>query len=303
MDKDKAEEELLVEELAEAADAAVAEEPDLAEVVFAPPVERRFLMKEEFLVIRKSALNAAPPWSVDKSELELIILYDNNPGDPQFQTDWGFSCFVSGLEKTILFDTGTNGKILISNMEKAGISPGELQVVVLSHFHRDHTGGLGALLTINSQLEVWLPGFFPQDFKHGIWAKGGRVKEVTSAEKIFSNAYTTGVVIGWIREQSLVLDTGEGLVLITGCAHSRIVKILERVKEQFRKDIYLAMGGFHLAGFEKNEIREILGRFREFGVKKTAPSHCTGGEARALFEEEYGDDFFALGVGKRLKIP
>jgi 7,8-dihydropterin-6-yl-methyl-4-(beta-D-ribofuranosyl)aminobenzene 5'-phosphate synthase len=110
------------------------------------------------------------------------------------------------------------------------------------------------------------------------------------------------VIEGWIKEQSLVLDTEKGLVLMTGCAHPRIVHIIARVKEIFRKDISLALGGFHLAGFEEKEIREIIRKFRDSGIKKVGPAHCSGDEARALFYKEYKDDCIEIGVGKKIKI-
>jgi 7,8-dihydropterin-6-yl-methyl-4-(beta-D-ribofuranosyl)aminobenzene 5'-phosphate synthase len=63
----------------------------------------------------------------------MTIVYDNNPFDEKLERDWGFSCFIKGLEKSILFDTGTNGRSLLSNMEKLGILPEEIDLVFLSH--------------------------------------------------------------------------------------------------------------------------------------------------------------------------
>jgi len=84
----------------------------------------------------------------------------------------GFSCYLEGLEKTILFDTGGNGEILVSNLEKLGLDVTKIKVVVLSHFHGDHTGGLNELLRRNPGMEVWLPDHFPENFKDGIRKKG-----------------------------------------------------------------------------------------------------------------------------------
>jgi len=232
----------------------------------------------------------------------MIIVYDNNPFDEKLESDWGFSCFIKGFEKSILFDTGTNGHILLSNMGKLGIRPEEIEMVFLSHAHKDHTGGLDALLTQNSKIEVWLPDFFSSSFKDAIKKKGGTVKEVRNFQKICERAHTSGVIPGWIKEQSLILDTDKGLILITGCAHPRIVKIISTVKELLKKDIYMVFGGFHLAGFNKGEIKEIIDRFQDSGVKKVGPCHCSGDEARRLFAEEYKDDFIKIGEGKEIKV-
>jgi 7,8-dihydropterin-6-yl-methyl-4-(beta-D-ribofuranosyl)aminobenzene 5'-phosphate synthase len=110
------------------------------------------------------------------------------------------------------------------------------------------------------------------------------------------------VIEGWIKEQSLVLDTERGLVLMTGCAHPRIVRIIDRVRDVFKKNIFMALGGFHLAGFEKAEIREIIRKFRSSEIQKVGLAHCSGDEARTLFQEEYQDDFIKVGVGTKIEI-
>ncbi len=234
--------------------------------------------------------------------IQLSVVYDNNPYDERLKTDWGFSCFVEGLEKRVLFDSGANGQILLSNLEKLGIQPSRIDGVVLSHAHRDHTGGLEDLLVLNPNIEVWLPQFFASDFKDQVRKKGAKVVEVTTSQKICQGAHTSGVIEGWIKEQSLVLDTDKGLVLMTGCAHPRILHIISRVRDMFKKDIFMALGGFHLAGFEKKEIKEIIRGFRDSGIKKLGLGHCSGDEARALFYEEYKDDYVEIGVGKKIKI-
>jgi len=232
----------------------------------------------------------------------MSVVYDNNPYDGRLKTDWGFSCFVEGLEKSILFDSGADGQILLSNLEKLGIQPERIDAVFLSHTHRDHTGGLKDLLARNSKIEVWLPHFFASDFKDPIRAKGAKVVEVKESREICEDASTSGVIEGWIKEQSLVLDTEKGLVLMTGCAHPRIVHIIARVRDIFKKDIFMALGGFHLAGFEEKEIKEIIRRFRNSVIRKVGLGHCSGDEARALFHEEYKEDFVEIGVGKKIEI-
>lgn len=251
-----------------------------------------------FLVI----LNIGAIEMKNTNPIQMIIVYDNNPFDEKLEMDWGFSCFIKGLEKSILFDTGTNGRILLSNMEKLGIRPEEIDLVFLSHAHGDHTGGLDALLTQNSKIEVWLPEFFSPSFKDATKKKGASIVEVESFQKICEGAYTTGVISGWIKEQSLILDTEKGIIVITGCAHPRITKIIAKAKELLKKDIYMVFGGFHLAGFDKREIKEIIDHFRASGVKKVGPCHCSGDEARKLFAEEYKDDFIEIGVGKEIKV-
>ncbi|MCK4428210.1 MAG: MBL fold metallo-hydrolase, partial [candidate division Zixibacteria bacterium] len=96
--------------------------------------------------------------------------------------------------------------------------------------------------------------------------------------------------------------TEKGLVVITGCAHPGIVEILREAKKITNEDIYLVLGGFHLGGVGDSKLRDIIKSFRELGVKKAAPCHCSGDRTRELFKEEYGDDFIANGVGKIIEI-
>jgi 7,8-dihydropterin-6-yl-methyl-4-(beta-D-ribofuranosyl)aminobenzene 5'-phosphate synthase len=75
-----------------------------------------------------------------------------------------------------------------------------------------------------------------------------------------------------------------------------------KAKEVTKGEIYLVTGGFHLAGYEESFIRGIIRGFREAGVKKVAPSHCTGEPAFRLFQEEYGEDYMETGVGSVIEI-
>jgi len=238
----------------------------------------------------------------NKQSIRMSIVYDNNSLDEKLKPDWGFSCLIRGLEKSILFDAGGKGKVLLSNMEKLGIHPSAIDLVILSHEHRDHTGGLEALLKENPHLEVWIPEFFSSRFKKAVKKKGATLVEVEKFQQICEGAYTTGVIQGWINEQSLILDTDKGLIVMTGCAHPRIIKIISKARELLKKDVYLTLGGFHLLGFPKNEIEEIIETFRAEGVKKVGPCHCSGVEARQLFAKEYEDDFLDIGAGKEIEI-
>jgi 7,8-dihydropterin-6-yl-methyl-4-(beta-D-ribofuranosyl)aminobenzene 5'-phosphate synthase len=235
-------------------------------------------------------------------QIHLTIVYDNNAYKESLQTDWGFSCFIQGLEKSILFDTGGKGNILLGNMEKLKISPMDIDLVFLSHYHRDHTGGLSTLLRFNPKIEVWLPKFFPQDFKEQLLSAVTSLVEVEGHQKICDGAFTTGVIEGWIKEQSLVLDTTQGLIVVTGCAHPRLINILPKVRNMFGENIHLVLGGFHLAGFQTDEIQEVIDMLNTLKIQKIGPCHCTGDKALRMFAGEYAENFIKAGAGKEIFV-
>ena len=229
--------------------------------------------------------------------VSIIIVYDNNRYREGLETAWGFSCVIR-CGRTILFDTGGNGNILLENMEKLGIDPGDIDIIVLSHIHSDHVGGLLKFLKVNHNVTVYLPKSFPDVFKWEIKKYGAKVVEVQEPLKIFDGVYSTGEMGVWIKEQSLLIRTGRGIIVITGCAHPGIVNIVKRAKELLGNDVLLVVGGFHLIGNSEQSIREIISNLKDLGVKYVAPCHCSGDLARKLFKEEYKERYVNAGVGK-----
>lgn len=238
----------------------------------------------------------------DQKPVQISVVYDNKAYDTRLTPDWGFSCFVEGIEKSILFDTGGDGRILLANLEKLDVSPKNVKILFLSHIHWDHVGGVGDFLAQNSQVDVFMPQSFADEFKKSIRATGALCKEVEDSVTICNEAHSTGELGSTLIEQSLVIKTAKGLVVITGCAHPGIVEIVKAVKNVFEEDIYLVLGGFHLLHLSEEQIGEIIREFRDVGVKKVAPSHCTGDKALKLFEADYGEDFIKLGAGARISI-
>jgi 7,8-dihydropterin-6-yl-methyl-4-(beta-D-ribofuranosyl)aminobenzene 5'-phosphate synthase len=107
----------------------------------------------------------------------------------------------------------------------------------------------------------------------------------------------------WIKEQALILETINGLVVVTGCAHPGIVNVVKQATALFRQNVYLALGGFHLMGMGKMQITEIIRQLKGLGVTKVAPSHCTGDQAISLFKAAWGENFLEGGAGAIIKLP
>lgn len=154
----------------------------------------------------------------------------------------------------------------------------------------------------NSKVTVYLPHSFPGSFKDEVKRRGTKAISVDKALKICQNVYSTGELGTWIKEESLLINTERGLIIITGCAHPGIVNIVRRAKEILKTNVYLVMGGFHLGGMSERQIDEIVEGFKKEGVKKVGPCHCSGNLARKLFKKAYEKDFILVGVGKIIEI-
>ena len=230
--------------------------------------------------------------------MNITVVHDNNSFKEGLETAWGFSCVITDLKKTILFDTGGDGSILLGNMKKLAIEPNSIDTVILSHIHNDHTGGLAGFLRKNPNVTVYLLKSFPEKFKDNILSLGAKIVEVKQPLKIYENVYSTGQMGTLKKEQSLIIQTDKGLILITGCAHPGIVKILNTAKDLLKDDIFLAIGGFHLEWQIKGGIEKIISSFKKLPVRYVGPTHCSGEKARSLFEHHFDANYINVGAGK-----
>ncbi|MBU2610909.1 MAG: MBL fold metallo-hydrolase [Chloroflexi bacterium] len=233
--------------------------------------------------------------------LTITILYNNIPFDARLKTDWGFSALVEYRGGILLFDTGRDGQILLHNMQVLSIDPARIQYVVLSHIHSDHTGGLDALLEVAAQPSVYLLPSFGDAYNQGVQRVTEGI-EVTPGQPITEYMLTTGEISGAIPEQALIVRTPAGLIIVAGCAHPGIVRVIERAVELTGEPVYLVLGGFHLGDKSEAELAAIIRDFRQLGVQKVAPSHCTGEQAINMFAAEYGMDFLRTGVGSVINV-
>jgi len=212
--------------------------------------------------------------------MKITIIYDNESRVDKLRADWGFSCLIEHDGVNILFDTGTKGALLLENMKVLGIDPGSIHEVFISHSHFDHAGGLASFLNENENVKVYAPGAL-----RGI----NPVREAVyneKAGKLRKGFYTTGLLDD--IEQSLAIRTAKGLVVVFGCSHPGVGKIL-KAAEKYGKP-YALVGGLH--GFDEYEILKPL--------QLVCPTHCT--QHIDEIKSRYPDKYVPGGAGGIIEI-
>jgi 7,8-dihydropterin-6-yl-methyl-4-(beta-D-ribofuranosyl)aminobenzene 5'-phosphate synthase len=246
------------------------------------------------------ATAVAPALEAADGAITVTILYDNTAFAPGTEADWGFACLVEGIGKTILFDTGTKPEVFFHNVEALDVDLDDVDVVVISHEHGDHTGSLARVLEQTDGLPVYHPVSFSDEFVASVTQAGATSVPVTKPVEIIPGVFLTGEMGAAIKEQSLILRTTDGLVVITGCSHPGIVEILEKTQQILPEPIFMVFGGFHLLRHSDDETAAIIEQFKKLGVEKCGATHCTGDRQIAAFQNAYGDNFVAMGAGRVL---
>lgn len=237
----------------------------------------------------------------NKNDITMTILYDNYIYKEETQPDLGFSCLIESHGKTILFDTGTDPNILLKNAKIMNKDLSEVDIIVISHNHHDHTGAFLKIVNMTDAVIAYLPYSSEGTYIHR------KAKEIgvpiffeKNLVQIDTNCYLSGEFGDSIKEQSLIIDTKYGLVVIAGCSHPGILNIVEVTKKQLNKNVYMVFGGFHLKNYSSPEQNDVALKLKSLGVTKCGPTHCSGN--RNLFKKAFKSNYMELGTGKVIKI-
>jgi 7,8-dihydropterin-6-yl-methyl-4-(beta-D-ribofuranosyl)aminobenzene 5'-phosphate synthase len=200
--------------------------------------------------------------------MKITIIYDNTVCNPSLTPDWGFACLVEAHGRSILFDTGAQGHLLLGNMDKLGILPSAIETVVLSHTHWDHTGGLQEFLAIQPATVVAPVGC-------QIPANATDVVTVKDPLRLDAGFFSTGALDD--VEQALVVRHDDRMVVVVGCSHPGVGRILQAASGFGR--VAALIGGLH--GFNDFPLVETLDLI--------CPTHCTQyiGEIKRRFPNKY----------------
>jgi len=219
----------------------------------------------------------------------VTIVFDNKCVQNGFLPDFGFSALVFNnfTNNFLLFDTGGNGNILVSNIKKAAVDISEIKKVIISHNHHDHLGGLEVIYTLNPNIEIYSPYDFSSYKRFFPEAKIHSISELTEIEKnIFISGHLGG---GFMKEQALFLKTkADRFVILVGCSHPGLENFIMKAKK--KNDIKAVIGGFH--GFQKFSYLE--------GIDTIGACHCT--QYINEIKTRFPNQFKKICVGDSLKF-
>lgn len=290
-----------------------------------------------FLVGTALGTSANLATNPDPTKAQITILYDAFGKDSAMQKDWGYAALVEYGGKRILFDTGNNPDILAQNAKAKNIDLSKLDFVVMSHRHGDHMGGLTYLLKVNPKVRIYAPkevfGVYGADLPSAFYRKddslpaeqryydgappeimrfgsawpGANFQLVDKDLEIAPDSHLIALVSDKpgtleLRELSLALTTSDGMVIVVGCSHSGIEKIVEEAGK-LNPRIHLITGGFHLVVANDADIEKVVSALHDkFEVESVAPGHCTGEPAFVALKKAFGDQYLYAGLGTTLEM-
>jgi len=266
-------------------------------------------------------------------ETKVTVIVDNKAYE-DLAGEWGLSILVEYENKKILVDAGAS-ELFVKNMERLGFRIEDVDYGVLSHAHGDHANGMPYFFKRNSKAKFYLrestaENCYSRKFifhkyigipRHILTAYSDRIEIVSGDYELMKGAYliphkTKGLEAvgkrekmlqrtarGWkpddfSHEQSLVLDTDKGLLIINSCSHGGAVNIIQEVGETFpNRHIYGLIGGLHLFNKSEDEIRDTARKIQETGIDFVCTGHCTKDRAYQIMKEELGDRVEQFRVG------
>jgi len=277
----------------------------------------------------------------DSRNAVIITTLVDNTASKNLASEHGLSFWIEYNDKHIIFDTGQSDAF-VKNAQQLDIDPAETDAIVISHGHYDHTGGLAALLDIAPEVNVYIhPAALEPKFsrkgnrnisisdstKQIILQRAGRGKVIWTERptEIFPGLFTTGQIprkTGFedtggnffinaqctkedplLDDQAIFVETGKGLVILLGCAHSGVMNTLDyAAKLTNQNHMYAVIGGMHLLNASTERIERTIDKFKSYDVKKICPAHCTGNNAVEKFKQAFAERCFICCAGNRMHL-
>lgn len=266
--------------------------------------------------------------------MKITTLIENLVNKPKLVAEHGLSLYIETTNRKILFDTGQSG-LFLQNAQALGITIEDIDIVVLSHGHNDHTGGLYPFLEKNSNAKVYAKRdiFIPKYSGHnhfiGTLQNEALLKDrlvyVDSITEIDDNVFIfpdiyirdpidtnfkgfnikTGHKISpdqFDDELFLAIKQKNLINIITGCSHRGITNICNTATEYFNLQVGLILGGFHMKDCYIEQYVHITHYFRSLQPKSIGACHCTGIDKYSDLHHECEAHLFYNYTGNEISI-
>jgi len=275
------------------------------------------------------------------AKFRLKVLVDNCVNSSRLLAEHGLSFFIEYRGKRILFDTG-QGQVLGHNAEHLGIQLASIDIVVLSHGHYDHSGGLTMLLNKQPQPVLYC---HPHSVRSRYSRKANNIIDDIGMPNALQPAVKKSVNTHWVEspteilpglwctgpiprsndfedtggdfvfepnaddhdeiedDQALYLETDDGTVVILGCAHAGVINTLDYIYTLTNKRrIHTLIGGMHLVNAGEQRFKRTIARLKGFSIENLMPCHCTGLIAQTLLRQAFPKNLKAVAVGSELVL-
>lgn len=279
-------------------------------------------------------------------ELSILPLIDYYTDNPNLKTEPGVSYLIFADDTKILLDVGFNKKKehpspLLHNMKVLGISESDIDMIFISHPHLDHVGGMREQKEKTFSLSQGhvslqnLPVYSPVGILASSWNPGPETQIIEDPAVLKKGIVSIGVIprylflMGNTPENSLAINVaGKGIVLIIGCGHQTIERIIQRTQALFDEPIYAIIGGLHypvnggrimigpiniqrIVGSDRPpwiSIRESDVKKAIAAIKKVSPKiialspHDSSDWSIDQFKQAFGDTYVDVKVGEKIVI-
>lgn len=266
--------------------------------------------------------------------LTITQVVENTAGGPGLLAEHGVAFHIDADGHQLLFDTG-QGLALTHNAKRLDLDLAQLDSIILSHGHYDHSGGLNEVLLLTGPVKLYL---HPQALAKKYNRNGRDISAPIAAQtqlaslgelvytrtpmEIYPGVFLTGEIprINPLEDtggpfyqnkdcseldeladdQALFFDTSEGLVVLLGCGHSGVINTLQYVQQiSGKQDILAVIGGMHLLHATEERLSFTGDSLADLGVHHLAPNHCTGLDAVCYFKQRFPEIYCESHVGTR----
>ena len=279
--------------------------------------------------------------SAQEQPARITILYDAFGEPSTLKRGWGYSALVEYGGRSILFDTGANLDDFTFNATALGVDLTRLDMVILTHRHGDHTSGLNQVLKVNPAVGIYTPvegayfdtpypplltnlikrniesvpedlhyydGKYPESIAAGTPWPGAKFTQIRTPTEVMPGFWLFSTLSDTpgtreMNEVSMAIKTPQGLVLMVGCSHPGIEKIMDAASK-IDERIYTVFGGMHLVDVTDSEVKRMAASFHDkWKLERIAAGHCTGEFAFSEFNRIFGPKFDHAGVGAVISLP